>query len=102
MEPLVWRCLMAPKYQSLLENLETASCGDLLTWEQAFELGFDLRNGDRWMVRHVRRWLWDQGRDLESERNVGYKVVCHDQAIDSGIRRARGGWRKVRQGAHPI
>lgn len=93
---------MAPRWQPLLENLEAASCGDLLTWEQAQELGFDIRNGDRWMIGQLRRRLWDVGRDLESERDIGYKLVCSDDAVVSGVRRSRNGIRKMRQGAHLI
>jgi len=92
---------MTSKWEPLYQNLEEANCGDLLTYDQAMELGFDLRTQyGRWMVSRARHRLWDDGRDLECVRGVGYRLICRDDAVFSGLQRSRNGIRRVRQGAH--
>jgi hypothetical protein len=91
---------MAPKYEPLLENVQDAECGDMLTYEQAMELGFDLRSfAGRAMVSTVNRILERQGRTLEAVRNVGYQVLCHDDAVSAGVRKGRRGARFMRRAA---
>lgn len=87
------------RWDPLYENLEVADCGDLITYEAAEELGFNLRDGDRWMVSAVRERLWHIGRDLVAENGVGYRLVCGDESVDSGKRRGRRGARVLRQAA---
>ena len=88
------------KWEIIYETVKTMNYGDIVTHEELSKLIGEPYNSNKYRssIQRVRKELLKCGKEIESIRDTGYRVLEPDAYIDQSVSKFKQGFNKIKKG----